>query len=225
MPPARRIKAERKGRGGFSLIELMIALALSAVVMAGAGTMLLQAYANEAAYREQNEAQRNARVALDTVTEDLREARKSVGWPREVPPYYPSLDVSLTQLRLQTWDNSTEPITIRYWLEEVGDGTMLLRREVRDSGNRVTRLSVVARNLRRPEGGPPFASSRDAQGNLRSPFWATRIYKEGLPALDRNVIGTTVTVTATVGDDPNDPNDSYSTVTMRSDVTMRNYLF
>lgn len=205
-------------QGGFSLIEMMIALALSAIVMAGAGTMLLQAYANESAYREQNDAQRNARTALDTVTEDLREARNTVGFPRDIPPYYPT---SSNPLKIQTWDNSTEPITIRYWLADptlqertqdpAKEGTMILWRQVKDSGGRETRLTAVARNLRRPDGSPPFS--------------VNPIYKEGLPATLQNLVGTSVIVAATVGDDPSDPNDSYSTMTMRSDVTMRNYLF
>lgn len=60
---------------GVTLIELLVALSLVGIVLAAAGTMLLQSYANEAAYREQNQAQQNARAAADILSDDLRGAK------------------------------------------------------------------------------------------------------------------------------------------------------
>ena len=179
-----------KGRRGFSLIELMIALGLSGVVLLTAGTMLLQAYANEAAYREQNEAQRNARAALDIVIDDLREA--SAGSVRGME--FPTEDET-TYMFL--WNNEIALGQIHYWI----DGTDLIRKVSADEGSASPGFPpvVVARNIRR------FTVKPDESATP--------------------VAVMTVTVTTTVGDDPDDENDTYSTVTLQSDVTMRNSLF
>lgn len=192
--------AQRKGPRGFSLIELMIALALSGVVLVTAGTMLLQSYANEAAYREQNEAQRNARAALDMVVDDLREA--SLNGVRVVT--FPTR-TNYTFVLVYSSDLSRRQI--RYWIE----GTDLIRQVRSTAGQVIPGYSpvVVARNLRRSDG-------------ISSPFTIKPVIPED-PALPVTVM--TVTVTTIVGHDPNDKDDVYSTVTLQSNVTMRNSLF
>lgn len=183
------IGAKTGGRRGFSLIEMLIALGVSGIVLAASGAMLLQAYSNEIVYREQNEAQRNARVALDTVISDLRDSRPSSLRTGANPP------VESNPVFLRIRDDTLSLKNVRYWLS----GTNLMR-EVYTDLDRVTRPRVViARNLQRADGASPLVITRS--GSVA-----------------------TVVVTATVGDDPNDPNDAYSTVTLTSDVTLRNYL-
>jgi prepilin-type N-terminal cleavage/methylation domain-containing protein len=128
-----RIGHRHGGAAGITLIELMVALALVGVVLAAAGTMLLQAYANEAAYREQNAAQQNARTAADSVTDDLRGAVK--GSVREGSSENPTADKALT---FTIVDDTGASKPVRYWLS----GTDLMR-EVGTGGNGV----AVARNI------------------------------------------------------------------------------
>lgn len=171
---------KRQVRTGYTLIELLVALALVGVVLIAAGTMLLQAYANEEAYREQNEAQRNARVASDILTDDLRGAKRI--W------LYPSITRG-TPVRISVLNNNYAPTFVRYWLE----GTDMMR-EADTNTRRLNGLvgKVVARNI------TALSVSTNTTGNVA-----------------------TIVVTAVVGGS-SDPNDPYSTVSIRSDVNARN---
>jgi prepilin-type N-terminal cleavage/methylation domain-containing protein len=104
-------KVSLRSSSGVTLIELLVALALVGIVLAAAGTMLLQSYANEAAYREQNQAQQNARAAADIITDDLRGAKKdsvvfgTAAWNNP--------------LRLTIYNDANPPQELRvfYWLD------------------------------------------------------------------------------------------------------------
>jgi len=98
----------RRSRG-VTLIELVVALALVSLVMAAAVNMLLQSAANEAAYREQNAAQQNARSAADVVTDDLRGAVKN---SLPTPPGNPDQNSPLV---FQIYDDAGTAKTVRYW--------------------------------------------------------------------------------------------------------------
>lgn len=176
----RRLRPQR--RRGYSLIELLVALALVSVVLAVAGTILLQAYANEASYREQNEAQQNARAAADSLADDLRGTIKRSD---NAIPAGPIIVSSDSPLIFDIRNERGEYRTVRYRL----DGTNLVREVGPSRSSVIERRAVVARNIR------------------------------DLPRLvrDNNVV--TIVVTATVGNPPYP-----SRVTVRSDVTLRNYL-
>lgn len=139
------VRQRRGGASGVTLIELLVALALVGVVMAAAGTMLLQAYENEAAYREQNEAQQNARTAVDFVTDDLRRALPRPGLVVSgyiVPvPVYEGTGTNSNRLRFSVLDDNGNPRTVSYWF----DPDRNLRRQIGDQDN-----VVVARNVTRP---------------------------------------------------------------------------
>lgn len=175
---------QRRKHAGVTLIELLVALALVGVVLAAAGSMLLQSYANEAAYREQNAAQANARAALDIVSDDLRGAKRVKDANGILLP-----DAAVTlgartaadPLYFDVVDDSDATRRVYYWL----DSGSLMRRI--DNGT----AAVAARNI--------------------TTFNATKPY-----APDYNVVR--IVITSQFGSTPT------SSVTVRSDVTIRNNL-
>jgi type II secretory pathway pseudopilin PulG len=109
----------RRGRAGaaaVTLIELLIALGLVGIVMAVAGTILLQAFANEQTYRQQNTAQTNARAAVDALSDDLRGAKKNSISPGSLAYTSP------LSFRIY-YDDGTER-SVFYWL----NGATLMRK-------------------------------------------------------------------------------------------------
>lgn len=138
------VRQRRGGASGVTLIELLVALGLVGVVLAAAGTMLLQAYINEATYREQNEAQQNAHTALNFVTDDLRRALKS-----SVPGQRAFVGVGTAsnpvRFRVLDDDGATTKL-VRYWLDAANRNLM---REV-EGQNSV----VIARNIASPDPAP-----------------------------------------------------------------------
>ncbi len=163
-----RTRHNRRGAAGLTLIELLVALGLVGVVLAAAGTMLFQAYASEAAYREQNTAQQNARTAADIVSDDLRgAARPMIGSPLKPDPN-PANTVTI-QANPPNSPGQTTPIyfnvndedgsdetqkRVLYWL----DG-MNLMREVSTNTALATGTSgvVVARNISTLTALKPYA--------------------------------------------------------------------
>ena len=103
------IQAKRRTSVGITLIELLVALALVGVVLSAAGTMLLQSYANEAAYRGQNTAQQNARTATDTITDDLR------GVVKDSLPLSPTTHVQGTPLTFNFYNDAGAQQTVSYY--------------------------------------------------------------------------------------------------------------
>ena len=63
--------APRRAQGGFSLIELMIAVALGLVILAALTTFFVQTSANRAEMERNTRQIENGRYAIDTVREDL----------------------------------------------------------------------------------------------------------------------------------------------------------
>jgi prepilin-type N-terminal cleavage/methylation domain-containing protein len=133
-PPHPRHRARRDG--AFSMIELLIAAALLSVVIAAAGAMLLQAFGNEVAYRQQNNTQVSGRSAADAISDDIRGATGSYF------PVYPGTFTTVTGSAItkpagnSSW---TSPFTftvandtgvsrnVRYWLAANGGAYNLMR--------------------------------------------------------------------------------------------------
>jgi type IV pilus assembly protein PilW len=63
--------APRRAQGGFSLIELMIAVALGLIILAALTTFFVQTSANRAEMERNTRQIENGRYAIDTVREDL----------------------------------------------------------------------------------------------------------------------------------------------------------
>lgn len=129
---------------GVTLIELLVALALCGIVLAAAGTMLLQSFTNEMAYREQNAVQADARAAVDALTDDLRGAKFTVdaSGNKVTTLVVPGTISVTTPLYFNLDDDSGTTKRVRYWRS----GTNLLR-EIDTALTRVNGVDgvVVAR--------------------------------------------------------------------------------
>jgi len=220
-------------RRGYSLIELLVTLAIVGIVLAASGSLLLQAYANEAAYRQQNGAQQNARAAADMVADDMKGAKRATsvvtigGQQATLPtltvqgagigmsaPLVPNwvTPTWTSPLYFNIFNDDPAPIEkrVRYWLE----GTNL-RREVVAFGAATTVAAssstggvVVARNVRAFWACKPFVSTSGST-NLAD-------YNHSVVRLSVRVVEGDVAL-------ENDPRNSRSAV--QADVTLRNNLF
>jgi type II secretory pathway pseudopilin PulG len=100
----------------FHLIELLVALALVGVVVAASGTMLLQGFTSEAAYRQQNQAQASARAAVDSLSSDLCGAAVGTISPGTNPPTLAS------PFSMQVYqDSGATTSKVFYWMTTVTD--------------------------------------------------------------------------------------------------------
>lgn len=112
---AMRSRQKQRVVPGFTLIELLVALSLVGIVLAAAGTMLLQAYANESAYREQNQAQQNARAACDIISDDLRgAAKKAVGVAGALPAVGTTTTFGATAFIFTVFNDSGNETLVSY---------------------------------------------------------------------------------------------------------------
>lgn len=132
----------------YTLVELMVAMLLMGLVLAAAGTALLQNLNNEVAYRQQNQVQQNARTAINLIADDMRGAvrnpalRKPDGTavafasgastaPTNTVRGIGSAPTYTAPLYFDIRDdgavsNSGNPRRVRYWI----DGSNNLRREI-----------------------------------------------------------------------------------------------
>lgn len=67
---------------GFTLIEVLVALTMSLVIFAGALTILVVAVDGQAASQERNDAQDQARLAIDLITRQLRNIASPITTPK-----------------------------------------------------------------------------------------------------------------------------------------------
>jgi type II secretory pathway pseudopilin PulG len=200
-----------------SLIELLVALALTGVVMVPAAALMLQSYANEAAYRQQNTAQQNARRAADLVADDMKGAKRAavlltVGTIRATLPTDTVIGAgsatanigNTAPLYFNIYDDNQLEKRVRYWLE----GTNLRREivayvsEASTPGAPASATSgvVVARNVLTFTAWKPFVTTNDLDPSHYS--------------VVRITVRATGDGTATSG----------SSVIVRADVALRNNL-
>ena len=71
---ANDLKSDSSAQRGLTLIEIMIALVISSVLIAGAGKIFISSKRNVAAQLNLQQIQENARYALDLISRDLRRA-------------------------------------------------------------------------------------------------------------------------------------------------------
>ena len=127
----------RASAAALTLIELLVALALVGIVLAAAGSLLLSSFSNDAAYRQQNNVQQQARYATDIVADDLKGAKRyatvvTVGTTKATLPTNTVQGLSASNIASHTaplycnvFDDAGAEKRVRYWL----NGTDL-RREV-----------------------------------------------------------------------------------------------
>jgi prepilin-type N-terminal cleavage/methylation domain-containing protein len=214
-------------RRGYSLIELLVTLAIVGIVLAAAGSLLLQAYANEAAYRQQNGAQQNARAAADMVADDMKGAKRvtsvvTIGGQQATLPTGTVQGAGLgatattprwsTPLFFNVYDDLGAERRVRYWLE----GTNLRRQIVAyvsetatpGAATAETAGTVVARNVR------VFTARKPGVNTAGSTSLAD--YNHSIVRLSVQVVEGDAASEA-------DPRNSRSAV--QADVTLRNNLF
>ncbi len=208
----------RRNRAGLTLIELLVALALTGIVMIPAASLMLQAYSNESTYRQQNSAQQNARRAADLVADDMKSAKRlsTVVVVGTVQATMPTSTVrgagvgatvvtptSAAPLYFNIFDDSGAERRVRYWLE----GTNL-RRDIETFVNETTTLAtpasatsgvVVARNVLVFTAQKPLLTAND------------------LDPSHYNIVRVSVTCTEGTG-------SQQSSVIVQANVTLRNNL-
>lgn len=215
--------AKSRAQRGVTLIELLVALALVSVVLAAAGNMMLQAYANEATYREQNIAQQNARTASDMIADDMRGAAKvnvtmtytisGVSYTETLPKdtvvyggnggtgtVGGSAAIAITDytkpLAFSIYDNTGTKKSVYYWLNT---GTKQIYRKFSAAPTSVTDGTPIANFI------TTFTVARPLAASTTNPS-----------TNDYNLVR--LNITATAGTNPT------STVTLQNDVMLRNNL-
>lgn len=158
----------RHGQGGFTLVELMLATAILSIVMAGLVALLSSGQRAYSRGSNTIEAQQNARVALDRMVKELREAgyhpRPPDTAPATCPPgpgslypsggvdnpcwsFYPILSPTATGFTLQyDWNGNGTISTSGLVTDPLSCPTTACR------GERVT-YSMSGQNLQRQEVG------------------------------------------------------------------------
>ena len=138
---------------GFTLIEAVVVIGISAFVMVGITRAIVFFYdTNEAAVR-QAAAISSARSGIDATVQDIREATYSESGEYPVVAMEPN---GLTFFADVDEDETTE--RVRYWREDTK-----LKREVSEDGS-LERDSVISRNVVNDSGDPVFTYF-DADGN------------------------------------------------------------
>jgi type II secretory pathway pseudopilin PulG len=207
---------------GITLIELLVSMVLVGIILAAASMLLLQSFASEATYRQQNSAQQNARKALDAVADDLRGAERvsaviTMGTVQATMPSQTvrgttagnatpaNISSSASPLYFNIFNDNSVQRRVRYWL----NGTDL-RREVVDyvdeatTGGAATSATagmIIARNVSTFTAQKPYDSQSASDPRLNN-------YN-----IVRVIIATTE---GTAG--------SQSQVQLRADIVLRNNL-
>lgn len=160
-------RSVRRARAGTTLAELLVSITLSGIVLAAAGTMLLQSLKNDLTFRRQMNAKQNARTAADTVADDLKGAVRftslvQVGSLMHPVPTDTVINI-LSKGSTASIDDYTHPLTfdilsdtgtlrrVRYWRRWNSTALMYeLRREVvadtLSGGTRTASESATAAN-------------------------------------------------------------------------------
>lgn len=150
-PPHSPSRRARRARRAATLVELLLSLALSGIVLAAAGTVLLQSLKNDISYRRQMNARQAARTAADTIADDLKGALRftslvTVGSTQQAQPTN-SVTGTLAVGATGSIDSHTSPATwdilsdsvgmrrVRYWRTYNSTlQTNELRREIVNDG-------------------------------------------------------------------------------------------
>lgn len=104
---------------GFTLVELLVGMALMAMVMATLGGMLTAFLGHGVQGVEEIQRQQEARWVLDMIVQDVQYARE-----------YKSGKDAGSFIEIVKKDSRDQDVRIRYYLQDAGKGNHLLRRRV-----------------------------------------------------------------------------------------------
>jgi prepilin-type N-terminal cleavage/methylation domain-containing protein len=110
------------GERGFTLVELLIVMALTGIVMAGAYSVVMQSMRTEQYTDQLRSVMEDGRVSLDRIRAELREARLVYG----IPTCAADAEECLSSHRLSFWvDRNQDHIAhpdeqVHYCVREVG---------------------------------------------------------------------------------------------------------
>lgn len=105
-------RAAGLGQGGFTLAELLVAVAIVGLVMAGLVTLLMTGNQSYVTGANQVEAQQAGRVALERVAQEVRQAGLN---PQGVTTFYPIVGSG-------TCPNSNAPTAAAFMIQSDGNG-------------------------------------------------------------------------------------------------------
>lgn len=172
-------------RSGFTLLELLLASALMAVLMIGVLMVLTNltrpAMASDVDSDKQGEIISEA-TWIELIRDDLRQAHHIETSVNEL------VIVSYGGLDAQSKERTQRPVRIRYRIETMSARPWMLRDEVSidNSAETVIRRELVGQGITRFELIPPKPLNLDEQGNERSPpHRANRREKQG-QSIDRS---------------------------------------
>jgi prepilin-type N-terminal cleavage/methylation domain-containing protein len=225
MTAMRRATRRWSGRGGFTLVELLITTAIVGVVMAGLYVMLSAGQESYLVGANQAEAQQNLRLAMDRMVQELRNAgycpacsNACVGAGNVGP--FPSISAAnATGFTIQyDWNGDYNCVTgagitagaVNY----LGSGT--------NRGEQVI-YDVTGGNLRRREMGVDGAPVVLASGIVTATF----VYQDAagaVTATPANIRRVVITFTAQPQNQPAATQQGRTQVTVQDTVRLRNRL-
>lgn len=108
------VEQRRAGQAGFTLVELVVTLAIFALVGAAVTIVLMTSARNKQESSAAMEAQQNARAAMDLMARDIRSAGYGTdldyGTPQPAIAYIDSVEIIMSQNQLPFPDNGTGPL-------------------------------------------------------------------------------------------------------------------
>ena len=131
IPLLQSVRARRPRRGihGFTLIEVMVALAIGMVIMLALTTMFSRSTSNHSELERTARQLEGARFSLDTLTEDIMHAgyfgefNPNTLLPAPPPPAsYTTPDPCATTLTTQGWDTTVSPVRMPAPIQGIAAG-------------------------------------------------------------------------------------------------------
>ncbi|MGC4047855.1 MAG: type II secretion system protein [Armatimonas sp.] len=210
----------------YSLIELLVALAITGIVLAAGATLLVHTLSNEKVYKQQNLAQQNARTAIGIIADDMKSAlkKRTTVTASGVQATIPSATVSGAAAGSATASNITSYTTPLYFNIYNDDGTTERRVRYWLNGTDLRREIVNYVNETSTPGSATSATAGTIIGRFITEFKAQKPYDSisstNLLANNYDIVRITVTATQGVTGD----STQQSVVTLTSDITLRNNL-
>lgn len=173
------------GEHGFTLVEMLVALAIGVVIMLALTTLLARNSANQQELERTVRQLESARFSLETLGEDVMHAGYYSDFNPDsmlTPPSFQTPDPCATAPTAQGWDTSVTPMLMPVPIEGIGAGAA-----VGCLANR--RAGTEAMVVRRAETTPAIAIAAGRNDNLyiqiaRCPLDAQRVVAAAVPAAD-----------------------------------------
>ncbi len=184
-----------KAGGGFTLIELMVAIAITGILSVFLYNLYIFQSTTYTVQEQVSDMQQNARIAMEMISRDVRMAGFNPSGISVV-----GLTCGTSQIQIQADLNGDGDVTdgnedITYTLDTSNSANPKIKRKISAS-----------------------ASYQDFAENIQT-FSITPILENSI------TVGVTISITArTKGKDPNHSGDGYHRITIGSDIMARNLL-